>query len=561
MPSRDHVALYSLLVDGAEIAQEHRDRIKEIRVVDHLRLPDVCTIILTFPKADGIDEQPFTIGSQLEVRLGAKDEQASETLFKGDVVSLEPEFGAGGCGLLVRSYDRAHLLHRSRKVRVFQNQTATDIVKKVVAENGLRFEGDASGDPHDYIGQDNETDWDFIWRLAERCGFEFIVSDQTAKFRRPGHGGTVELEWPKTLMSFSPRVTAVQQVNEVTLMAHDPLTKQTIESSATRAEPVASIGLKRDEITGAFDDAKLHVATEPVKSRSEGDALTQALLDKLAMGYIAAEGVAFGNPLIRAGVMVQVNGVGRSFSGTYRCASSQHVLRGGGSYITNFLNSPSHTITGAVNGGGGGPGAFFGGQLVLGVVTNNNDPESMGRVRVRYPALGDDAEGNWARIATTSAGKGRGLMMLPVVDEEVLVGFEHGDTSRPYVLGSLFNGSDLPGDELLQERNGSYALRSDEAIYLESQKNYTAKIGGDVLNEIKGKVEEKIDKDWDATITGATSITARGAFKAEGQSVEITGQTEVKIKANATLTLSCGAAEIQLSPAGVKISGPLINLG
>ena len=350
-------------------------------------------------------------------------------------------------------------------------------------------------------------------------------------------------------------------MNEVTLMAHDPLTKQTIESSATRAEPVASIGLKRDEITGAFDDAKLHVATEPVKSRSEGDALTQALLDKLAMGYIAAEGVAFGNPLIRAGVMVQVNGVGRSFSGTYRCASSQHVLRGGGSYITNFLNSPSHTITGAVNGSGGGPGAFFGGQLVLGVVTNNNDPESMGRVRVRYPALGDDAEGNWARIATTSAGKGRGLMMLPVVDEEVLVGFEHGDTSRPYVLGSLFNGSDLPGDELLQERNGSYALRSDEAIYLESQKNYTAKIGGDVLNEVKGKVEEKIDKDWDATITGATSITARGAFKAEGQSVEITGQTEVKIKANATLTLSCGAAEIQLSPAGVKISGPLINLG
>ena len=67
----------------------------------------------------------------------------------------------------MRSYDRAHLLHRSRKVRVFQNQTATDIVKKVVAENGLRFEGDASGDPHDYIGQDNETDWDFIWRLAE----------------------------------------------------------------------------------------------------------------------------------------------------------------------------------------------------------------------------------------------------------------------------------------------------------------------------------------------------------------------------------------------------------
>ena len=113
MPSRDHVALYSVLVDGGEIAQEFRDRIKEIVVVDHLRLPDSCTIVLSFPKAEGIDEQPFKIGGKLELRLGAKDEQASETLFRGDVVALEPEFGAGGCGLTVRCYDRAHLLHRS----------------------------------------------------------------------------------------------------------------------------------------------------------------------------------------------------------------------------------------------------------------------------------------------------------------------------------------------------------------------------------------------------------------------------------------------------------------
>ena len=58
--SKDHVALYTIMLDGAEHRpQEQRDRIKEIRVVNNLRLPDVCTITSRIPKADGIDTHPF----------------------------------------------------------------------------------------------------------------------------------------------------------------------------------------------------------------------------------------------------------------------------------------------------------------------------------------------------------------------------------------------------------------------------------------------------------------------------------------------------------------------
>ena len=89
----------------------------------------------------------------------------------------------------------------------------------------------------------------------------------------------------------------------------------------------------------------------------------------------------------------------------------------------------------------------------------------MGRVRVSFPALGADTESAWARIAAMSAGKERGALMLPVVGEEVLVGFEHGDTTRPYVLGSLFNGSDTPGDVLLHDQDGSFVVRSDTEVH------------------------------------------------------------------------------------------------
>jgi phage protein D/phage baseplate assembly protein gpV len=558
--SREHVPTYAILVDGGELSQEHRDRIKEIRVVDHLRLPDVCTVSVQFPKAEGIDSQPFEIGKKLEVRLGAREKEAPETLFKGDVVSLEPVFGAGGCSLTVNAYDRAHLLNRSRKVRVFQNQTATDIVKKIVSEAGLSFEGESSGEPYEFMQQDNETDWDFIWRLAERCGFEFVVDDTKAYFRKPGHGGTVELEWPKSLSTFRPRMTAVQQVSTVSVFAHDPKTKQAIQAEAGQPEQIAQIGIERTEVAGAFAEAKMHVATEPVKSSAEGSTLAQALLDKLANGYIAAEGAGPGNPRVKAGVMVNVKGVGTSFSGIYRVATSTHVLRGGSSYVMQFANSPSHTILGAVGAAGPAQPAFAA-QLVLGVVTNTNDPEDMGRVRVNYPALSGDTEGAWARIATMSAGKERGALMLPVVGEEVLVGFEHGDTTRPYVLGSLFNGQDTPGDLLLHDKDGSFVVRSDTEVYSESKKAYTIKSGGPLTVTIADKVDEKFDRDWTNKTNGKTTLTAVQPFSIEGQSVSVKGKTEVTLEGTVSLTLKCGGSQIQLSPAGVTISGPLINIG
>jgi phage protein D/phage baseplate assembly protein gpV len=558
--SREHVATYAIIVGNDELSQEHRDRIKEIRVVDHLRLPDICTIHIQFPKAEGVDSQPFTIGKSIEVRLGAREKETPETLFKGDVVSLEPVFGAGGCSLTVNAYDRAHLLHRSRKVRAFQNQTATDIVKDVVEQNGLQFDGEPSGEPYEFMQQDNETDWDFIWRLAERSGFEFVVEDTMAYFRKPGHGGTVELEWPKTLSSFRPRMTAAQQVNTVSVFAHDPKTKQPIQAEVGEPEQIAQIGIQRATVAGAFKEAKMHVATEPVKSSAEANTLAQALLDKLANGYVAAEGAGPGNPRIKAGVMVDVKGVGTSFSGIYRVATTTHVLRGGGSYVMQFSNSPSHTILGAV--GAAGPAQpQFAAQLVLGVVTNTNDPEDMGRVRVRYPALTGDKEGAWARIAAMSAGRERGALMLPVVGEEVLIGFEHGDTTRPYVLGSLFNGQDVPGDLLLHDRDGSFVVRSDTEIYQESQKDYEIKSGGGMTLTIKGKVDETYGRDWTNTTNGKTSLTSIQPFEIEGQSVSVQGKTQVTVEGTVSLTLKCGASQIQLSPAGVTISGPMITIG
>ena len=101
-------------------------------------------------------------------------------------------------------------------------------------------------------------------------------------------------------------------------------------------------------------------------------------------------------------------------------------------------------------GGVGGAGRRIYG-VVIGIVVDNKHPDGEYRVKVKFPWIrstdmqdDEDFLSSWARITTPMAGPGRGFWCLPEVDDEVLVMFEHGDVRRPVVIGSLWNGVDVP---------------------------------------------------------------------------------------------------------------------
>lgn len=97
---------------------------------------------------------------------------------------------------------------------------------------------------------------------------------------------------------------------------------------------------------------------------------------------------------------------------------------------------------------------------VIGVVTSTADPDSLARVRVRYPWLSDNAESPWARVVSPMAGAGRGAVFRPEVDDEVLVLFEHGDMRFPYVIGGVWNAVDTPPERGADEDNNIRLIRS-----------------------------------------------------------------------------------------------------
>jgi len=109
------------------------------------------------------------------------------------------------------------------------------------------------------------------------------------------------------------------------------------------------------------------------------------------------------------------------------------------------------------------------------LVTDVNDPEGLGRVKISLPWSPDTAGSSyetWARLATFMAGNNRGSWFIPDVDDEVLIVFEGGDPRRPYVIGSLWNGKDSPPESMDGAgKNFNKVLRSRNGVKLTMDDN------------------------------------------------------------------------------------------
>jgi uncharacterized protein involved in type VI secretion and phage assembly len=191
--------------------------------------------------------------------------------------------------------------------------------------------------------------------------------------------------------------------------------------------------------------------------------------------------------------------------------------------------------------------------VVVGIVTNNQDPDKMHRVKVKFPWLADGQESWWARIASPMAGNGRGAYFLPEVDDEVLVAFEHGDVRFPYVVGSLWNGKDSPPTSNDDGKNNIREIKSRSGHILRlDDKDGSEKV-------------EIIDKTGGNSVTISTSdnsitIKCTGRMKLEANGIEIKSQSDIKIEAQSTMEVKASATMDVEAQATMTIKGAMVNI-
>jgi phage protein D len=345
-PNGPLVPDFDVIINGTAINADAQAHVLSVSVDDQVALPSMFTLELAGSDEQGDevpwidDENLFAIGHVVEVKMGYADNL--ETLFKGEITGLEPEFAFDRLpSLTVRGYDRRHRLQLGRKTKTFVQQKDSDIASQVASQAGLTAQVTDSKVVHEYVVQANQTDMEFLQERARRIQYEIGIDDKTLLFRPVNNDASeaLTIKMDDDLLEFYPRLTASTQISEVKVMGWSPKDKKSLLGQAGVGKESSTMGGQQSGaqlVQSAFGDVTGVIATRPVMTQAEADQMAEAHFNERVLTLISGEGMCRGRTDLRSGMVIKIDGVGQRFSGQYYVTGVVHQYRPQHSYQTHF---------------------------------------------------------------------------------------------------------------------------------------------------------------------------------------------------------------------------------
>ncbi len=444
------------------------------------------------------------------------------------------------------------------------DKKASEIIEELAGNGGMSCDVEATEGQMAYSVQYRETDYQYLMRLASANGlFAFYDNDQ---LRAVGTGNyrTVELQWRDSLGAFTVGVGTASQKSKV--HGWDVEKKQALDGEESSSLGTPSVKASKD----MFADTGFIMAAKASDQASIGRTAERG--SKTAVGgMVVCSGESI-VPELTMGCCAKVNGMD-GLDGLYWIKSISHVIDESGKYHNEFKSTPVDMAF---------PGKVAARppitDLQSALVVDNEDPDKLGRVKVRFPWDDSQDQTLWLRVMTPHAGNERGWYCIPEVDDEVLVGFEYGNPDLPIVLGSLFNGKDVPHGDAVKSGNeakmfmtkggnmisfgdgsGSEEIKisqgdGDNAIIIGmSGPSITIESSGDI--SIKGKTIAL------ESTTGDITVKSAGAVKQESTAdMEIKGGMNLKAEGSMNCELKGGVQTKLEGGAMVEVKGGLVKI-
>jgi len=532
--------------------------------------PGILTFTMRKDPVENIGETTFSvcgavIGKEIKLSLSTeavgKGNGAGDVEFKWVTTSASGVRRASAYSVRVEARSWDALLQDNPNCKSFENMSLGDIVKDVLNDYSGKIDSQVSPrytETIPYCVQYNETDYQFLSRLAARYGEWMYYDGKKFVFGELSKGDTVKLSYSGCGQDISS-YEAELRIQHVAF--------EHVSSSYNANGMDTRNGL--DEIDGQYSQLN-----EKVFSASK-DNYTKKTLQNLNLGGYSdvdsRESVLGVSAKVqacaeKAGMLV--------YSGSTYCSKMKigSVLAIEDNYITDkstdsksnvsqdemLVTRLIHSFSSNLvyeNFFTGIPSSCEYPPYLMTVtypkssscrakVKDNEDPNHLGRVRVQFDWQAQIEESMmtpWLRVSQPYGGGNKGISFIPEVGEEVMVDFEGGNAERPYVKGSLFNGVELPDSAWLPGSNQVKAIRTRNGhtveiwdsgeggyirIYDNGKENYILTFSTDeklIKLESKGNIELHAENDiimeagHDITATAGNDVSVNAGNNATEQ--------------------------------------------
>ena len=487
---------------------------------------------------------------------------ANTPIFVGVVtnVQLHREGSDFGC-IIVSGYSATYRLETAHSCFSWNDRTIGDVVKKLCEQAKVQLElNPAFKETKDFICQYEESDFDFIRRLAHQYQ-EWMYFDGTKLiFGKPRRlADPIILEYGTTLSSLDIGLQTLARSEQV-FSYHSGA-----DHEMQRMTPDLAYG--HDKLAGDAFRASLGMFSKPARQHalpriSNETELINYMGRKQAAEtaethYITAESQV---PTLRVGSVVslyssfleRVGNISKESLGNFIIIEITHEVSQGSYYKNRFKAIPA-TIKAMPSPKVRMPLA----ETQMATVLSNADPEGKGRVRVRMNWQTDGMQTGWVRVMTPDGGSSkdvksnRGFVFIPEVGEQVLLGFRHGDPARPYVLGSLFNGT-IGGGGGQGNNCKSLTSRTGSSLKLDDSK-------GSVTLHDKGGVSMNFDGAGNQSLNAASKATT-SVGKGGSSVLTMDSSGNIDLSGKTQITLTVGGSTITIKGDEVRISSKNIIL-
>jgi len=475
----------------------------------------------------------------------------------------------------MRIVPKVWLLTQRRNYRIFQHLSIPDIVDKLLAEWAIEpaWKVDRGKYPKlEYKVQYGESDYAFMSRLLEEAGIAFTFPDDDAKGSIITFSDALQTNDPRPTPPLpfmdNPNESAEQEYVTKVRIAHEVKPgAHTIRDYDFRNPgfPLFGEGFKAPAPEDKYEQYHYQPGALLVETGKGGD--TPVADDKgiarydQKFGHDRADRTLWGERVDKRGVVFETNTIDLWPGMVFSIGNHPHpeLVETTRLLMLEFHVEGSHGEEWHMNGR-----AVFTdvpyrppqqtqkpqvysvqSAKVVGPKGQEIHTDEFGRVRVQFPwdreGTEDDNSSCWIRVSQGWAGTGYGMIVIPRIGQEVLVGFLEGDPDQPIIVGRVFNATEqvpykLPDHKTRSTWKSDSSLGSNgfneimfedlkqkELIYVQAQKNLRKLVKNDETITI-GHDRQKLVVHNEIETTGMNRTEVTGANR-----TEITGANRVTI--------------------------------